>query len=434
MSARRTIVQSLVAAMGSVAMALGAAPPAGAVAPPTSAPLRTAAPPTRTAPAAAPGQAPSLHMPQDLTAPAAKPMDAAEVPESVPAEAGRDYDAAAYRRAVKSGQAALRSEDWSEAASQLQAALQMNPSSKEVAYNLGIAKFRQGDFAAAEQLFKTAAQSESADLAAKSMFNEGNSIYASVVKGLPAGAGNTVPGNAAPAVQSQQPDLRKGIESAQKAFTHFKDASAANPGDDDSAVNAETAFKLLKQLQEEQKKQQQQQQQKQDQDQQQKQDQDQSQQQQQNQQDKQNQSKDQQQQQQQQQQQDNSSQQDQSQQQKQNQSRDQNQQGKEPEQDQTKDQDPKDQRKDQESSKDQDPSKDQDQKQDGKPQDQTKQDDGSKPQPAAAQDAGQADDSKMDPQQAARLLQLVRDKEKQRNAEKKAKVSRTMSAPAGKDW
>jgi hypothetical protein len=29
---------------------------------------------------------------------------------------------------------------------------------------------------------------------------------------------------------------------------------------------------------------------------------------------------------------------------------------------------------------------------------------------------------------------MVRDKEKQRNADKKAKVNRIQSAPAGKDW
>jgi hypothetical protein len=40
----------------------------------------------------------------------------------------------------------------------------------------------------------------------------------------------------------------------------------------------------------------------------------------------------------------------------------------------------------------------------------------------------------MDKQETARLLQMVRDKEKQRIADKKAKVSRIQSAPAGKDW
>ena len=55
------------------------------------------------------------------------------------------------------------------------------------------------------------------------------------------------------------------------------------------------------------------------------------------------------------------------------------------------------------------------------------------PRPVAAQEVSK-DDTKMDKQETARLLQMVRDKEKQRNADKKAKVTRIESAPAGKDW
>ena len=54
-------------------------------------------------------------------------------------------------------------------------------------------------------------------------------------------------------------------------------------------------------------------------------------------------------------------------------------------------------------------------------------------QPAAEQDVSKGE-PKMDKQETARLLQMVRDKEKQRNADRKAKVTRIQSAPAGKDW
>ena len=40
----------------------------------------------------------------------------------------------------------------------------------------------------------------------------------------------------------------------------------------------------------------------------------------------------------------------------------------------------------------------------------------------------------MQKQETARLLQMVRDKEKQRNADKKAKVTKVPPAPVGQDW
>lgn len=64
------------------------------------------------------------------------------------------FDSGAYRQAVKNGSNALHIEDWNNAAIELQKALRLNPQSREVAYNLGVAKFRQGDFVEAEKLLK----------------------------------------------------------------------------------------------------------------------------------------------------------------------------------------------------------------------------------------------------------------------------------------
>ena len=134
-------------------------------------------------PAASP--TPTLHMPKDLALPAnANTLRPADIPEANLGELEKSFDAAAYRRAVKNGEMALNKEDWNNAALELQEALTLNPRSKELTYNLGIAKFRQGDFAEAEKLFKDSAETTSADLAAKSMFNEGNAIYANAVKNL----------------------------------------------------------------------------------------------------------------------------------------------------------------------------------------------------------------------------------------------------------
>ncbi len=166
------------------------------------------------------------------------------------------FDSAAYRQAVKNGSNALQIEDWNNAAIELQEALRLNPQSREVAYNLGVAKFRQGDFVEAEKLFGKSAETDSADLAAQSMFNQGNAIYANVLNSLAQSQQNsqTAP-LAAGQSQPPQPDLGKGIEQVEKAFTHFRDSLAANPNDVDSAVNAETAFQLLQLLKQEQEKQ-----------------------------------------------------------------------------------------------------------------------------------------------------------------------------------
>jgi len=241
--------------------------------------------------------APALRVPDALLA----PPTSKDVPDEAPAPMSdgvttpAPFDPAAYRRTVNAANAAMRAQDWKAASDNLQQALAMRPDSKEVAYNLGVAKFQQGDFAAARKLFQESGQNTSADLAARSMYNQGNAIYADAMKNLPKAPDNgKPPAGAAQAPQIPPEELQKALQQVEQAFTHFKDASAANPSDEDSAANAETSLKLMKELKKLQDQQQQQQQnkdqqQKQDQkkDQQQKQDQQQSQDQQQQKQDKQ---------------------------------------------------------------------------------------------------------------------------------------------------
>jgi len=57
--------------------------------------------------------------------------------------------------------------------------------------------------------------------------------------------------------------------------------------------------------------------------------------------------------------------------------------------------------------------------------------------PTTKQGEGQATEAsqdKMDQTQADRLLQLVRDKEKSRNEQRKAEQARTRSTPVDRDW
>src|SRR5262245_25630619 len=56
------------------------------------------------------------------------------------------------------------------------------PDRSDLSYNLAVAKYRKGDVAAAEQLFKQTSASESDVLAAKSRYNLGNCNYASAIK------------------------------------------------------------------------------------------------------------------------------------------------------------------------------------------------------------------------------------------------------------
>ena len=404
--------------------------------------------------------APALRVPDALLAPPASKdvPDEAPAPMSDGVTTPAPFDPAAYRRTVNAANAAMRAQDWKAASDNLQQALAMRPDSKEVAYNLGVAKFQQGDFAAARKLFQESGQNTSADLAARSMYNQGNAIYADAMKNLPKAPDNGKPPAGAPqAPQIPPEELQKALQQVEQAFTHFKDASAANPSDEDSAANAETSLKLMKELK---KLQEQQQQQQQNKDQQQKQDQQQSQDQQQQQQDKQQdqqkqdqqQQKDQQQQQQQQSQgqdQQSASKQDSKQQdQKDSQQKDQQDQAS---QDQQKKDQPKpnqaDQQK-QDSKQQQQQNKDQqkpDQAQQNKPEPkQAKPEDQNKdqsPQQAQPQQAepGQSQGAemkqgKMDRTQADQLLQMVRDKEKERNAEKKAQQAKIRPTPVDRDW
>lgn len=396
--------------------------------------------------------APALRVPDALLAPPAS----RDVPEEAPAPMSdgvttpAPFDPAAYRRTVNAANAAMRAQDWKAASDNLQRALAMRPDSKEVAYNLGVAKFQQGDFAAARKLFQESGQNTSADLAARSMYNQGNAIYADAMKNLPkAPDSGKPPADAAQAPQIPPEELQKALQQVEQAFTHFKDASAANPSDEDSAANAETSLKLMKELKKLQEQQQQQQnkdqQQKQDQkkDQQQKQDQQQSQDKQQQQQDKQ----------QDQQKQDQQQQKDQQQSQGQDQQSSSKQDSKQQDQTDSQQKDPQDQAGQDQQKKDQ-PKQDSKQQQQQQKPDQTQQ---NKPEPKQAKPEDQKKDQspqqaqpqqaepgqaqgaemkqgKMDRTQADQLLQMVRDKEKERNAEKKAQQAKIRPTPVDRDW
>jgi Ca-activated chloride channel family protein len=208
-----------------------------------------------------------------------------------------------------------------------------------------LARFQQGDYAGAAKFFQQSAQSASADLAARSMYNQGNSLYAQSLKALP-----QMPAGA----DGQEPPippeaLQQAMQQVDQALTHFKDAAAANPSDEDSAANAESSLRLLKELRKLQQEQQQQQQ----------------------------------------------------------------------KQDQKNQQQPQDQQ------------QKQDQKNQQQPQDQQQKQD---PQPGSTGEQAQGKTPNVDREQADRLLQMVRDKEKERNAQKRQAAGPARPTPVDRDW
>lgn len=142
-----------------------------------------------------------------------------------------------------------------EAIATLESAREADPGSAELAYNLGVAKYRAGKFSEAADLFKEAAAKANANLAAKAMFNQGTSVYADALSKLPDPSAMKSPAIPTPEGDAAPDPLQEAITAVEKSLTHFRDAAQADRNDTDSRANAERAWRLLKQLREEQKKQ-----------------------------------------------------------------------------------------------------------------------------------------------------------------------------------
>ena len=131
----------------------------------------------------------------------------------------------------------------------------------ESIYNQGVAQYREGQYAAARDLFTRSTAATDRALEAKARFNLANCDYAE-------------------AVSLRQENPEEAIGKLETAISHYRGAIEANPQDADARANAELAQLLIDQIQQEQQQDDQQQQdeqqqgeQEQDQDQQQQQDQ-----------------------------------------------------------------------------------------------------------------------------------------------------------------
>ena len=323
-------------------------------------------------------------------------LQAAPIPAPLPP--------ASFSSIVREARAKLDAGDFAGAAERYAEALRARPEASAAAYNQGVALYREGKYADAARAFSQAAEIASEGtgtdpaVEARSTYNKAASHYratkaqAEAAERMLASAGATTPdGSEAPAKEPVDPEaLKAAIEDAQKSLQGFKDAALNDPADRDARANAQQSLRLLRALEELRKQQEQQKQ-----DQERKQDQEQQQQQQQ--------------------------------QQDQQQSQDQEQK----EQQQQKDQQSGDQ------------GEDQPPKNPGDSKDEPKQEPSEGEQDAPKQPADQPPPPKpsgerpgdMTKQEADRLLQAVRDRERERRAdqERAAAVPRNRRPPA-KDW
>ncbi len=163
-------------------------------------------------------------------------------------------DPAVRRQVIEAANAAMLAEDWTAAAEAWGRLAELDPGLADAAYNRGVAQYRAGEFEDAAESFQRAARLGDASLAARSMYNEGTARYAEAVRSLDAGEDAPAP------VDPEAPDpIQDAIERVGRSLEHFRDAIDADPTSLDARANAELAHRLLRRLEEVQQQQQQQQ-------------------------------------------------------------------------------------------------------------------------------------------------------------------------------
>ena len=186
-------------------------------------------------------------------APPAPDPEPAPEPTSEPAAA---RDTAAAARLLGSARDAFDEGDFATAADLFDQTRSVLPGSPEVLYNLGVARYRNGEYEQAAKLFEEAyGLAEGEDLQRSSLFNLGNAAYAQSEAALDQEAG------AGPAMDQ----LEVASKHIGDALERYRDVLDADPADEAAKVNGETAWRLLEKIKEMQEQLEQQQQQQQDQ-------------------------------------------------------------------------------------------------------------------------------------------------------------------------
>ncbi len=165
-------------------------------------------------------------------------------------------DSAAFRAAVAEARKAMDAGDFATAEKAYAKAVAADSSNSRAQFNQGVAQYKSRNLQGSSESFATAGQIGDPAVAEGAMFNQGNGAYSGAVQIIDS---DDFKEPAAAPAQDQENIKRKeaidaAIQAASTALTHFKDAASANQLDIDARFNAEAATRLLKMLEEEKKK------------------------------------------------------------------------------------------------------------------------------------------------------------------------------------
>ena len=164
-------------------------------------------------------------------------------------------DSAAFRAAVAEARKAMDAGDFAAAEKAYAQAIAADSSNSRAQFNQGVAQYKSQNLQGSSESFATAGQIGDPAVAEGAMFNQGDAAYSGAIKIIdsddfkePVGASAQDQGN-----PKRKEAIDAAIEAATRALTHFKDAASADQFDIDARYNAETATRLLKMLEEKKK-------------------------------------------------------------------------------------------------------------------------------------------------------------------------------------
>ncbi|MCX5665165.1 MAG: hypothetical protein NTY97_10790 [Planctomycetota bacterium] len=159
-------------------------------------------------------------------------------------------DSAAFRAAVAEARKAMDAGDFAAAEKAYAQAIAADSSNSRAQFNQGVAQYKSQNLQGSSESFATAGQIGDPAVAEGAMFNQGDAAYSGAIKIIdsddfkePVGASAQDQGN-----PKRKEAIDAAIEAATRALTHFKDAASADQLDIDARYNAETATRLLKML------------------------------------------------------------------------------------------------------------------------------------------------------------------------------------------
>lgn len=185
-----------------------------------------------------PAEIPSVTTPSKNTKPTFEPRKVA--------------DPAVFRVAVTEGRKAMQAGDYAAAERAYAQASVADPSNALAKFNLGVAQYKGKNLPESSESFAAAGQIGDPAVAEGAMFNQGDVAYSGAIAIIDSDdfkepSDGTAQGQGNP---KRKEAIESAIQAATTALTHFKDAASADQGDVDARYNAEAATRLLKILEE----------------------------------------------------------------------------------------------------------------------------------------------------------------------------------------